>query len=436
MGPLLRFFSLSKPYCPGHPSSAEGFKITVPLDVPPLPLLWSGRPPAPGAVHSVHKAYHHAVWRSRSPLGLLHLAIMFLLWPLIMLGAVLIATTRSGPMVKRRTGRGLLAQMRDQFVLGARFGFRPANYYTFDFFRPEHRAQAADYIQRTETKEGLARMLKVNFRTPMQDKAAFAFYCASHGLPVTPILAAFAKGRRVDQGAAVLPPADLFVKRTRGRGGVGAGLWRHVEGGYRAGDGRFLDSAGLLAHVATLARREPLILQRREVNHPAIADLSPQALATVRILTVINEKGEGEPIRAAFRMGKAPDSIVDNFHAGGIAAPIDMATGRLGAATDLGQHPSVGWLDVHPVKAVPITGRILPLWPELTALAARAHAHFPDRLVIGWDIAMTPDGLVIVEGNAAPDVDILQRPHRAPLGGTRYAELIAWHLDRLFGRAA
>lgn len=433
---LTQLISLSKPYRPGHPGSAGGFKITVPLDVLPLPLLWSGRQQAPvDSADRLHQAYHHAVWSSRSPLGHLHLGLMFLLWPLIMAGAIGVATCRSGRMVKRWTGKGILRQMAEQFMLGARFGFRPVNYYTFEFFLPERRAQAAQYIQRTETKEGLYRLLKVNFTSPLQDKLGFSNYCRARDLPVTPILAAFEQGRRSDGAVSPLPASDLFVKRTRGRGGVRAGLWRYAHGRYRDRDGRILDEKALLAEITQLSRREPFIIQRREVNHPATVDLSPTALATVRIVTVINEQGVGEPIRAAFRMGQAVDSIVDNFHAGGIASAVEMESGRLGPATDLGQYPSVGWLDHHPATGAAITGRMLPLWPELRELAARAHGHFGDRLVIGWDIALTPQGLVIVEGNAATDVDIIQRPHRAPLGGTRYAELIAWHLDRLFGPA-
>lgn len=434
MAVLANLISLSKPYRPGHPASAAGFKITVPLDVLPLPLLWArhAAPPA-DAAGRMHQAYHRAVWSSRSAIGHLHLACMFLLWPVIMAGAIAVATFRSGRMVKRWTGKGICRQMGEQFALGARFGFRPVNYYTFELFLPERRARAARYIQRTETKEGLYRLLKVNFTSPLQDKLGFSAYCRQRDLPVTPILAAFAKGRRIDAVTGPLPAADLFVKRTRGRGGVRAGLWRYAHGRYHDRDGRVLDEKALMAEVTMLSRREPFIIQRREVNHPGIADLSPTALATIRIVTVINEQGVAEPIRAAFRMGKAADSIVDNFHAGGIASAVEIETGRLGPATDLGQYPSVGWLDAHPATGAAITGRTLPLWPELRDLAARAHGHFADRLVIGWDVALTPQGLVIVEGNAATDVDIIQRPHRGPLGDTRYAELIAWHLDRLFG---
>jgi hypothetical protein len=60
----------------------------------------------------------------------------------------------------------------------------------------------------------------------------------------------------------------------------------------------------------------------------------------------------------------------------------------------------------------------------------RAHAAFSDRIVIGWDVALLKDGLQVVEGNGAPDLDIIQRTHREPLGNARLGQLLAFHLEQ------
>ncbi len=46
------------------------------------------------------------------------------------------------------------------------------------------------------------------------------------------------------------------------------------------------------------------------------------ALPTVRIITMVDEAGDVEALNAVFRMPRALDSAVDNFHAGGIAAAV------------------------------------------------------------------------------------------------------------------
>src|SRR5262249_52269363 len=148
------------------------------------------------------------------------------------------------------------------------------------------------------------------------------------------------------------------------------------------------------------------------INHTELRALSVGALCTVRLLTCRDEHGGHEATNASFRMSINPKSPVDNIHAGGIAAPIDLASGRLGAASDLGLGPKFAWHDAHPLTGAPIAGRILPFWPEAMALAVRAHAAFAEWTVIGWDIAILDQGPRLIEGNKGPDVDLIQRPLR------------------------
>lgn len=423
----------SKPYFPGKAGrkSKTGYKITLPGGTLPLPLLWAGLPDDGTPAGVIHKTYLRAVWSSRTLLGAAQLLMLFCLWPFSMAAAAFQQVRRNAAVASAATGKGAVTQYFELIWLCGRHGFRPPNYYTFELYRPERFRLAADYIHRFEMKEGLYRLLKIDTTSPLQSKEGFRHYCEANDLPTTPIIASFADGHRIDQETAEpLPPRDLFLKRTSGRGGARAELLVYDNGKYRSKSGAY-DAGELVDHAMRLSRREAYILQRREVNHPAIADLSPSALATVRIVTVLNEAGRGEPVRAVFRMGQSYDSVVDNFHAGGIAAPVDLETGELDIATDFGLSPSVGWLKTHPATGAQIAGRCLPQWAEVKLLAERAHAAFADRIVVGWDVAITDAGLVLVEGNAAADVDNIQRPHRSPLGQSRYAELVAWHLSRL-----
>ncbi len=409
----------------------NGTKITAQLMPPPLPLLWLSPATARSTVDVLHQAHYRAIWQSR---GIVDRAVMmglFCLWPLFTLSRVVLAIVPHAAMARKASGKGVLRQAWEQLVLAARFGFRPDYYYKMELYLPQCYARADGYLHRFATKDTLYRLMKPleGTPTPLSDKAGFAEYAAAQGIRVAPIIAAFENGRIVGAFDG-LPPKDLFVKRTRGRGGSRAELWRHVAGRYRDQSGSECDAAGLIARLADLSQREPYLVQARLVNDPALRDLALDALATVRMVTAINERGEVEPIRAVFRMSSRKGSIVDNYHAGGIAAAIDLATGRLGPATDKGFLKSVGWVDRHPVSGAEITGRVLPQWPEMLALVLKTHRAFADRAIIGWDVALTDQGLVIIEGNAAADTDIIQRCHRAPLSETRYPDIMRWHLTR------
>ena len=135
---------------------------------------------------------------------------------------------------------------------------------------------------------------------------------------------------------------------------------------------------------------------------------------------------------AVLRMARNPTAAVDNFHAGGVAASVDIATGKLGKATGGAWGATAGgWFDRHPTTGVRIEGRELPFWRESVELVRRAHRlAFSDQVVIGWDVAILRDGPCLVEANKGPDLDIIQRVGGKPLGSQRLGRLLAFNLQR------
>jgi hypothetical protein len=408
------------------------------LYCPPLPLLWNFGPGDGSPASTIHQAYSRAVWRERGLVGRAGLLCVFLLWPFIVSGMATWLTAVNGGAVRRRTGKGLLRQLGEQFGLAARHGILPPWYYIYDLYEDSNRARAGEYLRRDETKGGLYRLLKEpSAKRRLFDKRRFAKRCHEEGV-ATPESLALHKGeiRSLDGEAPVLPRADLFVKPTRGQGGRSTEVWKFDGEGWSIDGKPRLTEAELLEHFRAIARKEGFLVQRRLVNHADLVDLSLGVLATVRILTCRDEAGGFEATQAVYRMPKTPLAKVDNIHAGGIAAKIDMATGELGLASDMGLRPDTDWWSSHPHTGVQIQGRKLPYWQETVDLACHAHAAFPKWTVVGWDIAILDGGPVVIEGNSGPDVDLVQRPCRAPLGSSRFGELMAHHLARLESAAA
>ena len=179
-----------------------------------------------------------------------------------------------------------------------------------------------------------------------------------------------------------------------------------------------------------MSRVQPLLVQERARNHPAMSDLTNGALNTIRMISCLDEQDRPEIMAAVQRMAVGANETVDNVHAGGMGVPIDLASGRLLQGTDMGIDAHMGWIDFHPTTGGRITGRALPMWEETCALVRTAHFAFSDWVVIGWDVAVTADGPRLVEGNSGPDIDLIQRPMRRPFGNARFGELLAHHLNR------
>jgi hypothetical protein len=378
----------------------------------------------------VSAAFAARYWRIRSPKDRKRVLRAWLLWPWLLLGLVIRFTRRNGATVARRHGRPVPLQVYDQLRFFFGLGILPRWYYIFSLYEREVAGQAHCFLHRYETKQGLFGLLNRGGSSPLNDKDAFADFCAQHGLPTAElILVASAGELQWQEGCSALPPVDLFLKPKRACGGKGAERWDALGADrYRSIGGEELDGAALLQRLRERSLEVPMLVQARLRNHPDLADLSNGALCTARVLTCLDERDEPEVVAAVFRMAIGRNVTVDNIHAGGIAAAVELESGVLGPASDLGDRAALGWLDVHPDTGAPIAGRTLAGWSEVRALAVAAHRAFRDRTVVGWDIALTPSGAVLVEGNSGPDVDLLQRPMRRGLGCGRLGVLLAHHL--------
>ncbi|HLU45621.1 MAG TPA: sugar-transfer associated ATP-grasp domain-containing protein [Natronosporangium sp.] len=345
----------------------------------------------------------------------------------------------NGRAVRAAAGVPVRRQLWEMLRLAVSLPSMPENYYKFELYRPANRARADQFLHRHETKGGLYLMLAggadLEAVAPVNDKPAFAARAQAAALPVVPTLARLAPGGQVEQFAP-LPAADLFVKLAAGKGGRGAQKWRYLadqDRYHRLGDGAEVARDQFLSWLAAHTPDASLIVQPNLVNHPDLADLALDAVATCRIITILDESGVPEPVIAIFRMPATRGAIVDNLHRGGVAAPVDITTGMLGPASGYATEGVVTRHRHHPVSGAQIDGRKLPLWEQVRQLACQAHTAFQPRVLVGWDIGIGPDGPVLIEGNEQPGVDGLQRLHNQPLGSHRFGQLLAHHLRARFG---
>jgi hypothetical protein len=402
-------------------------------------VVWAFLPDGDSTALGVHRAFRREIWIESSAVERLVLCVGFVLWMPVTLFLVAKETRLCGPRVRRDHGVGLARQVAQQLSLSVRCAVAPPWYYMFELHDDAKRARALEYLYRFETKAGLYDILRRHLSSPetgeaLSDKAAFALRCQACDLPAVSALAVAEQGAvtRLDGGGEGLPRVDVFLKPKHGAGGRGAERWLYDGKGTWAGhDGSVLDEAGLSARLRALSREAAYVVRRFVRNHPEVAELSPGALSTVRIVTCRGEDGRPEVTHAVLRMARDASVVVDNFHAGGLAAAVDLASGELGQASDMGLRDDSRWHDVHPGTGARITGRRLPLWNDVMELALRAHQAFDDQFAVGWDVAILEDGPSLVEGNKSPDLDILQRIGRGPLGNSRFGELLLFHVEKV-----
>lgn len=409
----------------------------------PYRVFWTWLRPVRGPADEIHRAYSRYVfWRGEWKV-LAKLALLCVAYPFVFLASMWKYTRRLAPQVKAATGKGIARQMLEQFWVSFAHSISPRKYYVFELFRDERLAEANQVILRYEFKGGLHELLESTVmherrstRPLINDKALFAERCREFGVNAAPAFLIFDRhGARqeFDHKGPGLPKANLFVKPLRGKGGRGVERWDiQPDGSYLENDGRRLDAAALEAHLVARGRaggqKGGIVVQPVLVNHPSFADISDRAFTTMRIMSMRRPDGGFEVTHAVFKMPLKKGAIVDNFHAGGLVCRVDVETGELGPASDSGSKVACRWFDRNPVTDAPITGRRMPLWAETKALVESAHAAFADRVIAGWDVGITADGPVIVEGNVQCGCDMIQRTHRQFVGRSRMAEYYVHHV--------
>ncbi|MES1151698.1 MAG: sugar-transfer associated ATP-grasp domain-containing protein, partial [Dongia sp.] len=315
-------------------------------------------------------------------------------------------------------------------------GVDPATYYAHHLYdAPLRLAETDYYVGRNEMKHGLYSLLRElrkgqsGFDLTLSEKAMFSAACRAGGLPVIPVLATVSKGRwdfTAGEGAASLD-GDLFVKGVRGKGAVGAAAYAFgADGLHRTKSGEALTRDALTARINEASMQRAQLVTRRLRNHPEIADLAVESLITFRVFTCLDAAGEPVVTHAMLRTVSKLEPAWDTEEEYAVA--VDVVTGRLGRMCGDSDMAPDAWWENHPKTGAAVTGRVIENWPAVADLARRAHRVFNGRMIIGWDLALGPDGPMVIEGNSDADTHFLQRVHRQMIGRSRMEPLLRHHL--------
>mgnify|MGYP006281493091 CR=1 FL=1 len=282
----------------------------------------------------------------------------------------------------------------------------PTSYYTYRLYLPDRWNQSDRLLLDSWTSHG--RMIyELNDRAKvapkeketLDDKRRFFVRCQQNDLPTPTVIASFENGtaRFSRSSEPTLPPANLFVKPVAGKHGRGVTQFVYAGAQHWTNGETTYDRSALIDRLKQRSEQVPLVLQREVRNGSSWQPFTGGGLTTARIMTGRLPQGDIVPIGAGLRMPTG-GSIVDNVNAGGIISQIDLQSGRLSQAVSMEPFDGTLTYESHPDTEHPLSGTLLPQWPEVVALSREAHEAV-DVVTVGWDIALTEDGLTIIEGN-------------------------------------
>lgn len=148
--------------------------------------------------------------------------------------------------------------------------------------------------------------------------------------------------------------------------------------------------------IIELAKKYNLTLAEEFIyQHDDLNQLAPSALNTVRIFTQIVED---KVVILGTRLRISLNSNVDNLAAGNMAAAVDEKTGiiiRPAIYSDITKKTEM----VHPITGVNIVGFKIPHWNLVLEKVKEIALYNKENRSVGWDIAVTNEGVDFIEGN-------------------------------------
>jgi Sugar-transfer associated ATP-grasp len=274
------------------------------------------------------------------------------------------------------------------------------------------------------------------YRCLYDNKLIFNRYFASCGLPLAKIFGVFDPlvGRSVE-GDSLRNEAELsrFIRRLGNEGFVfkaAEGMRGHlilVLTGAAPDDpdtflslsGERYDAAALVAATRDTdalelqnpgANLSAFLLEERIRPHPDLAQFIGPTLCSVRVVTVVALDGIPRIVGSVFKLQPNPVGV-DHLMYGALGCWVDPETGALSPGRTRTDNV---YTSVIPGTDRSFVGYRLPDWAEVKQVALQAAAAFPWARAIGWDIAMSDRGPVLIEGNERWSPSLIQLP--APHG--------------------
>lgn len=145
------------------------------------------------------------------------------------------------------------------------------------------------------------------------------------------------------------------------------------------------------------------IVEEYVTQHPVLAALNPGAVSIIRFYTVSSPAGS---YIFAPLLTTAISKSVSNGCQDALTTVIDINTGVV-LADAVDQNQFVDYA-AHPITGVPFKGMQIPFWDACVDLIRRVLPLASKISNIGWDVAITESGPLLIEANTIPGFNTAQ----------------------------
>jgi hypothetical protein len=251
----------------------------------------------------------------------------------------------------------------------------------------------------------------------LADKALFYRICMAEGLLIPKLYAVFLRDAAGWTPEGRMPDSEtewerfflehastvFVIKPARSVYGEGVRIVAREGRKFTDHDGRQVTAGELVASLRGKGAHPEMVIQEKLNNHPDIAPLSGGGgVLSLRLISYVPPDGVPQVLTANIKIIVGRNIVSNNRHGllGNLTAEVDLSTGRIVDAREE-RLDGRGFVIVpaHPDTGAVFRSWRIPYWHESLDLATKAARIFLPVRTVGWDVAITPDGPRLLEGN-------------------------------------
>lgn len=292
-------------------------------------------------------------------------------------------------------------------------GYGPEHYLAYSLFsKPVDLRAWRQYLDKRDFCKLLFRYNKKTHFAILEDKVAFGDACQRHALPHPDIaftcnyagrdfpFANIATGN-LAAGFAALAAGDYIVKTCGGSYGIN--LWsvtKTADGVEVHNTGQMLSPQDFAA-VLTNSGDSYLVQAKIDVASSLRAIMPGRACGSMRIHTFLRPDGTVALPYGMIKLTRL-GAISDNFvggASGNMLAMINMSNHSIQRVVSKAANGLYSEVIHHPDTGVDLRDYPVPELQQALDLGRHCALAFPDIPAVGWDIVVTDNGPVVLEGN-------------------------------------
>jgi len=303
--------------------------------------------------------------------------------------------------------KSLFGQIIDVIRHKVLINVNPEDYYRFEFYRDgKTMEEKSRYVVLGGSRYWPFENNECKYATTLSNKYIQKTMLTGFGLPTPKLITTIGHIFEIqtrEQFGRFLDSIDseFIFKPISSASGKNILLYSPREGG--KSEGKMLSSSDDIWNHLGKKMDSGWLIEERVKNTPEMAAIYPSSLNTFRVIMIKTNDNKWHMAACAHKFGSR-ESVVDN-NSEGIMAALD----KNGIIFHVHDFISGEDIDSHPDTGIKLIGIKADGYSEVVDLAFEASQKFGYFGTIGWDIAYTTKGPMIIEGNIGWGCSSIQR---------------------------